>query len=97
MTKQETAEFLAKRVLHLKLKRKQLLPAYYDCDGSFWFQDHKILDFIYSPEGFFAVIKALQGENMDSRIYKAWRLFLFEQDYEAFYSAVIEVCEDGSS
>ena len=52
--------------------------------------NENLLKFIYSPDGFFAVVKAIPNDKWSHKLYKAWYLFLPDMDMEAFYNAVYE-------
>ena len=105
MDRQETAEFLAEKVLGWELKQIE------GHEGPFWMEgeeirfvpytpDSKLENFIYSPEGFFTVINKfskwleLRDKHTIRKFIEAWGDFLFEQDYQAFYNSVIEVMKD---
>jgi hypothetical protein len=57
--------------------------------------------FIYSPDGLFAIIKALDLNSREvareatkvGPIVFEWKYFLFNQDYNAFYNAVWQALE----
>ena len=57
----------------------------------------EIEDFIYSPDGFFAVTGAINISDLAiiqvKIIAKAWENFLFTRDYDAFYKAVWQALE----
>jgi len=101
MTKQETAEWLAENVLGWEFKGG-VNPRWECFENKFehgsdkltavW--AHKLCKLIYSPDGFFAVIKAINVKDLTinklSIIAKAWNNFFITLDYEAFYKAVYE-------
>lgn len=101
MTKQEKAEFIAKKVLGMS-----------ECDEQWYYKGQTIPytsdieSFIYSPEGFFAVWDALCKDNQEELDVQFGQMFTKPFDiycrimgskyvrgkdrYEAFYNAVIE-------
>jgi len=99
MTKQEKAEFIAKKVLGYKFNEFE----------NIWFDSHNkplwnpgggsyvrvIANFICSPEGLIAVVtevaKRIEGHETKLKIGVAWDDFFYDQDYEALYNTVIEV------
>lgn len=95
MTKQEMAEWLAEKVLGWEKD----FDGVWQCSknqakerAAIW--GSKLQGVIYSPEGFFAVIKKLKNsfpnEKASTIVMTAWIQFLDNQDYEAFYNAVYE-------
>jgi len=52
-----------------------------------------IQEFIYSANGFIAVVKSLRDEPVleDERFIETWKEFLFDPDYGTFYNAIHDV------
>ena len=97
MNRQKTAEFLADKVLKRKRdwnndscswdgfdRRKK------EYDYSDEAKEFELIKFIYSPEGFFAIIDELKEDDFSSSLMESWSYFLHDMDMEAFYSAVLE-------
>lgn len=51
---------------------------------------YECVKYIYSPEGFFAVLAGIRTRRKYPKLREAWSTFLFNQNYEAFYNAVHE-------
>jgi hypothetical protein len=100
MTKQEMAEWLAEEVLgwEYTLSRKTPRP-----NVKLWENpahmgvifDQRFIDFIYSPEGLFAVIGSESIIPYKDVLAFYWDDFLYVQDYEAFYKAVHAALKGG--
>ena len=101
MNKQELAEFMAEKVLgwhwcmdEIGRNNEQIWTA---LNGEAWASDH-VHDFIYSPEGFFAVWDVIDKGKFSQ--YGLWKdvihdMYFYRKDrYEAFYNAVYEVMKD---
>jgi hypothetical protein len=93
MTKQEIAEFMAEKVLGWEVSfLLPKAPTWSNPMGGFIGTIGTVVDFIYSPEGLIAIVKALPKPikfKLDTL--NIWVAFLFDLDYDNFYNAVMEV------
>jgi len=107
MTKQEMAEFMAEKVLGWELFH----PAHVQgvdwySHGDFKCRKNLLIRFIYSPDGFFAVLNALHQKIADAKLTSIERISFWsrfngmlggyqgEKLFQAFYSAIYEVMKD---
>lgn len=61
--------------------------------GKFSYKPRDLIKFIYSPEGFFAVIKAIDAVTKTS-LHRALMAWFYDRNMEAFYNAIYEVMKD---